>query len=52
MTDMIIIMNKGHPFDFFFIYYTLYPDAAGNLVRHEDIYGFDGIIYENIKKFL
>ena len=27
-------------------------DAAGNLVRHEDIYGFDGIIYENIKKFL
>ena len=33
-------------------YYTLYPDAVGNLVRHEDIYGFDGIIYENIKKFL
>lgn len=33
-------------------YYTLYPDAAGNLVRHEDIYGFDGIIYENIQKYL
>lgn len=33
-------------------YYTLYYDSDGNLVSYDDIYGYDGIIYETIKKFL
>ena len=33
-------------------YYTLYPDSNGNLVRYDDIYGYDSIIYDNIQKYL
>lgn len=36
----------------FITYYTLYPNAEGTLVRYDDIYGFDPVIYEKIKKYL
>lgn len=31
------------------VYYTIYPDAKGQLSAYPDIYGYDAIIYENIK---
>ena len=35
----------------FITYYTLYPDATGTLVGHNDIYGFDPVIYNRIQKY-
>ena len=51
-SEMVRSLKVDPQVPVYITYYTLYPDAAGNLVRHEDIYGFDGIIYENIQKFL
>ena len=36
----------------FITYYTLYPDTNGTLVRYDDIYGFDQVIYQRIQKYM
>ncbi len=36
----------------FITYYTLYPDRQGVLRTYPDIYGYDPLIYENLKKYL
>ena len=36
----------------FITYYTLYPDTNGTLVRYDDIYGFDHVIYQRIQKYM
>ena len=36
----------------FITYYTLYPDTNGTLVRYDDIYGFDPVIYQRIQKYM
>lgn len=33
-------------------YYTMFPDPDGRLRTHPDIYGFDDVIYDNIKPFM
>ena len=35
----------------FITYYTLYPFAKG-VVSYPDVYGFDGVIFEQLKKYL
>lgn len=36
----------------FITYYTLYTDTNGTLVRYDDIYGFDPVIYQRIQKYM
>ena len=36
----------------FITYYTLYPNAGGALVGYDDIYGYDPVIYNIIRKYL
>ena len=35
----------------FITYYTLYPFAKG-VVSYPDVYGFDGVIFEHLRKYL
>lgn len=35
----------------FITYYTLYPNAEGELVGYDDIYGYDPVVYDRIKKY-
>lgn len=35
----------------FITYYTLYPDASGDLIAYDDIYSFDPVIYSRIQKY-
>lgn len=49
---MLIRSQKVDPqVPLFITYYTLYPDAGGNLVAYDDIYGFDSVIYSRIQKY-
>ena len=36
----------------FITYFTLYPDSAGTLVTYPDVYGYDPVVYEEIKPFV
>lgn len=36
----------------FITYYTLYPMAGGRIEDYPDVYGYDGVIYELLKKYL
>ena len=49
---MMIRSQKVEPqVPLFITYYTLYPDANGELVGYNDIYGFDNVIYSRISKY-
>lgn len=49
---MMIRSQKVEPqVPLFITYYTLYPDAKGELVGYGDIYGFDQVIYSRIRKY-
>ena len=50
---MMIRSKKVEPqVPLFITYYTLYPDAEGNFVEYDDIYGYDPVIYSRIQKYL
>ena len=36
----------------FITYFTLYPMAGGKMVEYPDVYGYDGVIYQLLKKYL
>ena len=36
----------------FIAYYTLYPMAGGKMVEYPDVYGYDKVTYEMLKKYL
>ena len=36
----------------FITYYTLYPDKKGDMMEYKDVYGYDDVLYEHLKKYL
>ena len=36
----------------FITYYTLFPDARGNMVCYPDIYGYDKVMMESLRKYM
>lgn len=36
----------------FIVYYTRYPDRNGAIVAHQDVYGFDEVIYRVLRNYL
>ena len=50
--SMLLRSQKVEPqVPIFITYYTIYPDADGNLSAYDDIYGYDPVIYGKIKKY-
>lgn len=36
----------------FITYYTLYPLAEGRIAEYSDVYGFDAVIFDMLRKYL
>jgi hypothetical protein len=36
----------------FIVYYTLFPDRNGSIVRYEDVYGYDELVYRVLRNYL
>ena len=36
----------------FLTYFTLYPDAHGSLCKYDDVYGYDKVIYNQLKPYV
>ena len=36
----------------FITYYTLYPFAGGRIAEYSDVYGFDAVIFDMLRKYL
>ena len=36
----------------FIVYYTLFPDRNGSIVRYEDVYGYDELVYSVLRNYL
>lgn len=36
----------------FITYYTLYPLAGGRIADYSDVYGFDAVIFDMLRKYL
>ncbi len=50
MTVGYVKVNPQVPL--FIGYYTLYPMAGGRIVEYPDVYGYDAVIYQQLKKYL
>ncbi|HEY9551708.1 MAG TPA: L,D-transpeptidase family protein, partial [Prevotella sp.] len=35
----------------FITYYTIYPDLQGHLQQYSDVYGYDGVIYKELRNY-
>ena len=36
----------------FITYYTLFPSQDGHLMEYPDVYGYDGVLYKSLQKYL
>ena len=55
LTDkkMVIRSVKVNPqVPLFITYYTLYPMAGGRMAEYPDVYGYDRVIFTELKKYL
>ena len=46
------VSRKADSVPVFIAYYTLYPDSHGRLVEFPDIYGYDKVVLDGIRKLL
>ena len=36
----------------YIIYYTIYPDEYGRVTNYPDVYGYDNLVWNHLKKYL
>ena len=36
----------------YIIYYTIYPDERGQIQTYPDVYGYDKLVWNHLKKFI
>lgn len=50
---MVIVALKVNPqIPLFITYYTMYPMAGGRIEMYPDVYGYDGVIYNLLRKYI
>ena len=46
---LVSVMRLPHPVPIYIVYYTIYPDAEGQLQYYPDVYAYDDAIWNEIK---
>ncbi len=51
-SKLISTLDVGPHVPIFITYYTLYPNAEGELREYPDVYGYDRVVYQNLKHYV